>query len=60
MKNVFRANFDPSKSLDSIMTIKVNTPESTVPCYKMQLSVELLKKRKAACSEYNKDHLNSR
>ena len=40
---LFRQNLDSSKSVDSIMTIKVNTPESLVPCYKMQLSVELLK-----------------
>ena len=51
-KTVFRPNLDSSKSLDSIMTL--------LPCYKMHPSVELLKKCKAACSEYNKGHLNSR
>ena len=36
-KTVFQPNLDSNKSLDSIITIKLNIPESQVPCHKMKL-----------------------
>ena len=58
-KTEFRANLDLSKTLDSIMVIKMNHPEQMIPCYSMRFSDELLKKCKSACSVYNKEHSSS-
>ena len=55
-KTEFRANLSLSKTLDSIMVIKMNHPEEMVSCYNMKFSEELLKKCKLACHEYNKEH----
>ena len=35
-KTEFRANLDLSKTLDSIMVIKMNHPEQMIPCYSMR------------------------
>ena len=58
-KTEFRANLDLSRTLDSIMVIKMNHTEQMIPCYSMRFSDELLKKCKSACSEYNKEHSSS-
>ena len=52
----FRSSLELSRSLNSIMLIKMNQPESLVPCYRSKFSEELLLKCKSACSEYNKEH----
>lgn len=39
-KTEFRANLDLSKTLDSIMVIKMNHPEQLIPCYNMKFSNE--------------------
>ena len=41
-------------SLYSIMIIKMNMLEDLVPCYHTKLPIELLKKCKTACKDYNK------
>ena len=38
----FRSPLDLGKSLNSIMLIKINSPERLVPCHKMKFSEELL------------------
>ena len=55
-KTKFRASLSSNTSLNSIMLIKINKPESFKPCYCWKFSNELLKKCKAACKEYNKEH----
>ena len=49
-KTEFRANLDLSKTLDSVMVIKMIHPEQMIPCYSMRFSNELLKKCKSTCS----------
>ena len=58
-KTEFRANLDLSKTLDSIMVIKMNHPEQMIPCHSMRFSDEFLKKCKLACSVYNKEYSSS-
>ena len=58
-KTQFRSTLDLGKSLNSIMLIKMNTPEGLVPCHKMKFSEELLRKCKSACMHYNKEHSSS-
>ena len=53
-KTTFRSSLDLKTSLNSIMIIKMNTPEDLVPCYRTKLPIELLKKCKTACKDYNK------
>ena len=55
-KTKFRSTIDNDTSLNSIMLIKMNRPESIKPCYQWKFSNDLLKKCKAACKEYNKQH----
>ena len=55
-KTKFRSNLDNDKSLNSIMLIKMNKPESFKPCYQWKFSQDLLKKCKMACKNYNKQH----
>ena len=58
-KNQFRSTLDLGKSLNSIMLIKMNSPEGLVPCHKMKFSEELLRNCKSACMHYNKEHSSS-
>ena len=53
-KTTFRSSLDLKTSLNSIMIIKMNTSEDLVPCYRTKLPIELLKKYKKACKDYNK------
>ena len=41
-KTTFCPSLDLKTSLNSIMIIKMNTPEDLVPCYRTKLPVELL------------------
>ena len=50
-KTEFRANLELSKSLDSTMAIKMNSPE---PCRKMRFLKKLLESYISACWEHNK------
>ena len=52
----FRSTLDLGKPLNSIMLIKINSPERLVPCRKMKFSEELLRKCKSACMHFNKEH----
>ena len=52
-KTKFRSNLDNETSLNSIMLIKINKPESFKSCYQWKFSNEQLKRCKAACKEYN-------
>ena len=58
-KTKFRSNLDNETSLNSIMLIKINKPESFKSCYQWKFSNEQLKKCKAACKEYNRQHSTS-
>ena len=58
-KTEFRANLEMDKSLDSIMVIKMNSPEALTPCHQMKFSKELLQKCKSACMMYNREHSSS-
>ena len=58
-KTKFRSSLDSDTSLNSIMLIKMNKPESIKPCYRWKFSNDLLKKCKAACKKYNKQHSSS-
>ena len=51
-KTKFRSNLDNETSLNSIMLIKINKPESFKSCYQWKFSKEQLKSCKAACKEY--------
>ena len=55
----FRSNLDNETSLNSIMLIKINKPESFKSCYQWKFSNEQLKKCKTACKEYNSKHSTS-
>ena len=55
----FRSNLDNETSLNSIMLIKINKPESFKSCYLWKFSNEQLKKYKAACKEYSRQHSTS-
>ena len=55
-KTQFRSILDPGKSLNSIMLLKMNSPEGLVPCHNVKFSEELLRKCKSACMHYNKEH----
>ena len=59
-KTAYWANLDLSGSLDSIMVIKMNSPEELAPCYQMTFSDKLLKKCKSACRNYNSEHGNAK
>ena len=58
-KTQFRSTLDLGKPLNSIVLIKMNSPEGLVPCHKMKFSEELLQKCKSACMHYNKEHSSS-
>ena len=47
-KTKFRSTLDNDTSLNSIVLIKMNKPESIKPCYQWKFSNDLLKKFKAA------------
>ena len=53
-KSTFPSSLDLKSSLNSIVIIKMNTSEDLVPCYRTKLPIELLKKCKTACKDYNK------
>ena len=57
-KTTFRSSLDNNRSLNSIMRIKMNKPESFKPCYQWKFSEELMKKCKKACMGYNAEHSN--
>ena len=50
----FRSRLDLSKSLNSVMRVKMSLPEQ--PCYRWKPDKELLKKCKSACKEYSRAH----
>ena len=58
-KTKFRSNLDNETSLNSIMLIKINKPESFKSCYQWKFSNKQLKKCNAACKEYNRQHSTS-
>ena len=58
-KTQFRPPLDLGKSLNSIMLIKMNSPEGAVPYHKMKFSEELLQKCESACMHYDKEHSSS-
>ena len=58
-KTQFCSPLNLGKSLNSIILIKMNTPEGLVPCHKMKFSEELHRKCKFPCMYYNKKHSSS-
>ena len=50
-KTEFRPRLDADTTLGSIMSIKMNSPESLTPCYKFKPSTELLKKLQECLSK---------
>ena len=55
-KTEFRSRLDLSKSLNSVMRVKMNLLEQIQPCYYWKPDKELLKKCKSTCKEYNRAH----
>ena len=55
-KITFRSSLNLKTSLNSIRTIKINEPESLLPCHRTDLPKVLLGKFKTACDEY-KNHI---
>ena len=60
-KTKFRSSLNNNRSLNSIMRIKMNKPESFKPCCQWKFSEELMRKScmgKKACMRYNAEHSN--
>ena len=55
-KQNFRSRLDLSKSLNSVMRVRMSLPEQIQPCYCWRTDKELLEKCKSACKEYNRAH----
>ena len=53
-KTEFRSRLDLSKSLNSVMRVKITLPEQVQSCYRWKPDKELLKKCKSKCKEYNR------
>lgn len=52
----FCSNLDLRRSFSSIMTIKMNNTENSLPRHRFKPSNNLLTKCKAACRKYNRTH----
>ena len=53
-ERVFSMIKNNKTSLNSMMINKMNTPEDLTPCFRTKLPIELFKKIKTACKDYNK------
>ena len=55
-KTEFRSRLNLSKSLNSVMRVKMSLPEQVQSCYRWKPGKVSLKKCKSACKEYNRAH----
>ena len=55
-KIMFRSTLNLKTSLSSIRIIKMNEPESLLPCHRTDLPKALLRKFKTGCDEYKNQH----
>ena len=55
-KTVFRPNLALDGTLSSLVTVKLASPESSVPCYKFEPTDKMLKDAKKATMAYNTAH----
>ena len=58
IRNWILLHLDLGKPLNSIMLIKMNSPEDLLSCQKMKCSEALRWKCKSACMHCNKEHSN--